>query len=135
MTEDSFKGFKPIAGPSGQPRFWLCVSKENKFDINKRYDPPEGYEWALSATWRAGNVTASQSQYNYYGQGGWNGYTFGGISRSSFIFQDTTTTTRYVSAGNYPCAETTGFGNNYDFAGIVVIKKGTWDSNLSQFKQ
>jgi len=136
MTADAFKGFKPIAGSSGQPRFWLCVSKENKFDPHKRYDPPEGYEWALSAMWCAANVTPSP-HLNYHGQGGWNQYSFGGIVRECFIFQDTTTTTRFVHAGDYPRSEPKGFGSgDYTvFGGIVVIKKGTWDSDRNQFKQ
>jgi len=57
-----------------------------------------------------------------------------------FLFKDSVTTSRMVHAGNY--ATMGGLqtwnpltaGSGYTFAGIVVIKKGTWDDSTKRFK-
>jgi len=134
MTEDKFKGFRPLASPSGHTRFWLCVSKENKFDSNKRYDPPDGYEWALTDMWNSNTIVASSSEFTYYNQGGWSYYTFGGVQREHFVFADSTTTKKCVNVGNYLSTSTAGWHTTDRFAGIVVIKKDSWDNARSQFK-
>jgi len=140
MTDDNYRGFRPLPSP-GQTRFWLCVSKDNHFDQKKRYDPPRGYEWAVTEMWNSSTVLSSSSDYNYYNQGGWSSYTFGGVVRHCFLFKDSVTAKRMIHAGNYatmgglqswdPLTSSSG----YNFAGIVVIKKGTWDASQKQFKQ
>jgi len=141
MTDDTFKGFRPLPSPSGQTRFWLCVSKANSFDQKKKYDPPRGYEWAVSEMWNSSSVLSSSSEYNYYNQGGWSSYTYGGVVRHCFLFKDSVTTKRMLHAGNY--ATMGGFqtwdpltsSSGYNFAGIIVIKKGSWDAIRKQFIQ
>jgi len=138
LTTDAFKGFRPLPSPAGTTRFWLCVSKSNAFDAKKKYDPPKGYEWALSETWNTSTVLASSSDYNYFSQGGWSSYVFEGISRQIFAFQDSLVTKRVVHAGNYPTMA--GFqtfdlsSSSTQFAGIVAIKKGSWNSTTKSFK-
>jgi len=36
MTEDTYKGFRPLPSPTGSTRFWLCVSKLNTFEAKKK---------------------------------------------------------------------------------------------------
>jgi len=140
QTDDHFKGFRPLASPSGTTRFWLCVSKENTFDQKKKYDPPKGYEWASSDMWNSNTVLSNHSEYNYYNQGGWSSYTWNGTLRHCFCFKDTVSSKRIIHAGNY--ATMGGFqtwdpvspSNSYYFAGIVVYKKGTYDHNRKMFK-
>jgi len=139
LTEDQFKGFKPVPSPSGQTRFWLCVSRETKFDPSKKYDPPEGYEWALSEMWNTSTVLSQGSEFNYYNLGGWSNYSFRGAERYHFIFKDSPTNTKYVHSGHYPTspyANQTGWAvTTIDrFAGIVAIKKDSWDNERKQFK-
>jgi len=136
LTSDSHKGFRALPSPSGTPRFWLCVSKLNVFDAKKKYDPPKGYEWAQSEMWNSATVLSSSSDYNYFNQGGWASYVWEGVSRQAFLFQDSPTTRRIVHAGNYPTMS--GFQitdiTSTPFAGIVVIKKGSWDATSKTFK-
>jgi len=137
LTEDTFKGFRPLTSPSGTPRFWLCVSKLNVFDAKKKYDPLRGYEWATSDMWNSSTVMSSSTEYNYYGMGGWSGYDFGGVSRNAFMFKDTVTAGRMVHAGQYVTMtglQTWTPTSGYNFAGIVAIKKGTWDDSTKRFK-
>jgi len=80
---------------------------------------------------------SSSSDYNYYQQGGWSSYDFKGVTRHCFYFQDTTTKRKMVHAGNYPTMggyQDWSEGASYLFAGIIVIKKGSWDSTARKFK-
>jgi len=138
LTEDTFKGFKPVSSPSGVTRFWLCVSKATSFDSKAKYDPPRGYVWATSEMWNSNTVFASNSDYNYYNQGGWSGYTFAGQTRYYFAFKDVVTTNRALHAGNYATMASYSTWNPIssptNFAGIVVIKVGSWDTVSKTFK-
>jgi len=136
-TTDSFKGFRALPGLNGKTRFWLCVSSKNQFDEKKKYGTPRGYEWAKSEMWHSGTVLSSNSDYNYYNQGGWNGYDWRSVSRHAFFFTDTLKTKKMIHAGNY--ASMGGFqdwntSSGYNFAGLVVIKKNSWEPRTRRFK-
>jgi len=136
-TTDSFKGFRALPGLNGKTRFWLCVSTRNIFEETKKYGVPRGYEWAKTEMWHSGTVLASNSDYNYYNQGGWSGYDWRSVSRHAFFFTDTLRTKKMIHAGNY--ASMGGFqdwntSSGYNFAGLVVIKKNSWDPKTRSFK-
>jgi len=140
LTDDAFRGFRALPSPSGVTRFWLCVSRENTFDQKKKYDPPKGYEWAVSDMWNSSTVLSSSSDYNYYNQGGWSSYTWGGVVRHCFCFKDSAITKRMLHAGNYPTMggfqtwDPTTPSSGYNFAGTVVYKKGSWNDSSKTFK-
>jgi len=136
-TSDSFKGFRALPGLNGKTRFWLCVSTRNQFDDKKKYGVPRGYEWAKCEMWNSTTVLSSNSDYNYYNQGGWNGYDWKGVTRHAFFFSDTLRVNKMIHAGNY--ASMGGFqdwntSSGYNFAGLVVIKKNSWDPKSRSFK-
>jgi len=139
LTEDAYKGFRPLPSPSGGTRFWLCVSRSNRYEQKKKLDPPRGYEWATTEMWNSSTVMSHSSDYNYYGQGGWSAYNYAGVDRYYFLFKDSETTKRVVHAGNYTTMDgqqtwdPVGSGGTM-FAGMVAIKKGTWDNSAKRFK-
>eukprot|EP00456_Euglypha_rotunda_P032463 TRINITY_DN2515_c0_g1_i3.p1 TRINITY_DN2515_c0_g1~~TRINITY_DN2515_c0_g1_i3.p1 ORF type:complete len:310 (+),score=51.50 TRINITY_DN2515_c0_g1_i3:128-931(+) len=134
-TSDWYKGLRALPSPSGTTRFWLAVSTRNTFEQGKNYGTPRGYEWAKTEMWNSSTVLSSSSEYNYYGQGGWSGYEWRNITRHCFLFCDSVKSKKFVHAGNY--ATMGGFQDwspSSPFAGLVLIKKGTWDPSGRRFK-
>ena len=82
-TTDGFGGFKKL---DYFPNVALAVSKAGKLEVGKVYEAPAGWHWGSTAEvaaimWHGGEqvrVSAPEKDY-YYDQGGWEGYTWGGV--------------------------------------------------------
>ncbi|CAM9518397.1 unnamed protein product, partial [Ectocarpus sp. 8 AP-2014] len=108
--------------------------QENKWDPDTRYDCPDGFHHASTAqgfalftgTHDDDREAASMEPTVYFGQCGWNGYTWGGRSRTYFRFSDSGRTGAYKHAGRRdsyrPGIDNEDIGDPAaGFAGIVCV--------------
>jgi hypothetical protein len=85
-TTDAFQGFRKL---THFPTVALAVSRSNVVVVGKAYDAPAGWHWATAAEVAAvPGWERKPGTYNYRDQGGWQGYTWEGLERSSFTFRE-----------------------------------------------
>ena len=101
-TTDGFQGFRKL---TNFPTVALAVSQSNELDEGKVYDAPEGWHWATAAEVKAvpGWGPKPGAPEYYVDQGGWDGYTWKGVRRITFLFRRASgdpaaDTTRYLHA-------------------------------------
>ena len=89
-TSDGFGGFKKL---HYFPNIALAVSKTGKMEAGTVYEAPGGWHWGSRAEVEAivgGGMMGREPAKQYYrDQGGWRGYTWGGVWRCYFLFSDT----------------------------------------------
>jgi hypothetical protein len=121
LTSDRCGGFRQSTYDNS---VYYAVSKSNIWDKTKDYSCPCGYHWATTAEGR--KVFKSNSNwsrtYVYQNQCGWSGYTYEGVNRHYFRFQDSATTNAYKHAGNRDEHQVQFTSSTSNFAGIVCIK-------------
>lgn len=106
--------------------YYFAVSQSSTRTAGDTYETPDGYRWATTAEGLAVFTSHNFSgNFVYWGQGGWNGYTYEGQGRYHFIFSDSDTTYRYKHAGNYDeyLLNTAGGPIVTNFAGLVLIRE------------
>jgi hypothetical protein len=121
LTTDSCGGFRQSTYDSS---VYYAVSYSSTWEKDRFYSCPTGHHWASTEEGRAifQNNNHWSGIYVYYSQCGWNGYTFGGVSRYYFRFRDSFTTDAYKHAGNYDEYQIQFYSGTAYFAGIVCIK-------------
>lgn len=125
LTTDAFGGLKQS---ESAPEYYFAVSKTNAIDIysGDTYETPEGYRIATSAEGVAAftsNQNAGAYNLTYHNQGGWNGYSWEGSTRTKFLFSDSLSTNLYKHTGNrddYKPQVTSHFTTQ--IAGFVLVK-------------
>ena len=114
------------------PNVALAVSKTGKLETGKVYEAPAGWHWGSRAEVVAimgGGEAARQPEKEYYfGQGGWDAYTWGGVERFCFVFSDSLQAGGYLftwdgegEITNYTAAGLVDTLPNRNFAGIVCV--------------
>jgi hypothetical protein len=92
---------------------------------DKKFDCPEGYKWASTQEYLdiVSTLPTGSYEHPYYGQGGWNGYSWNGKDRRSFVFSDTAVTKKWKHSGiATPVFERLNDDVVQYFAGIICIK-------------
>ena len=130
-TTDGFAGFKKL---HYFPNVALAVSKTDKLEVGKVYDAPAGWHWggrAEVAAIMGGGKWARQPLTAYYNdQGGWEGYTWGGVYRIHFVFSDSLQLGGSLAAGRgeglvnewaHPLDDLSRTLPDGHFAGIVCV--------------
>ena len=123
-TTDGFQGFRKL---THFPTVALAVSQSSTYVEGKAYDAPEGWHWATRAEVKAvpGWEPKVTWAYNYFNQGGWDGYDWQGVHRARFAFRlaqaPTADTSCSVNAGLCE-GEVGAVDPRVSFAGIVCIK-------------
>ena len=122
-TTDACGGLRPS---TWDPRFAFAVSKKNVWVKDFPYQCPAGYHWSTAAEFDTAFTTNSSTtdQRVYYGQCGWNAYTWNGLSRTHFRFADSKTNNRTIQANNYDIYKGSTSSSTSSFAGIVCKKDG-----------
>ncbi|CAM9224808.1 unnamed protein product, partial [Ectocarpus fasciculatus] len=123
---------------------FFAVSEENEWDPDIRYDCPDGFHHASTAqgfalftgTQDDDREAASMEPTVYFGQCGWDGYTWGERSRMYFRFSDSGRTGAYKHAGRRdsyrPGIDNDDMGDpTAGFAGIVCVDSEQAASHLS----
>lgn len=110
-------------------RVHFAVSLENTWDPERYYDCPAGFRWVSTEEGIALFPSAVDSggplTYTYYDQCGWNGFEWGGVSRSRFRFSDSATTGAVKSAAHSDDYHPDLGDFSLDaFAGIVCVTGG-----------
>jgi ELWxxDGT repeat protein len=98
-------------------------------DQTKLYDCPVGFRWASTAEGQLLFPSASDStpggQKTYFGECGWSGYLWGGVSRAKFRFSDSAVTGGSKNAGfSDPYRPDLLDFTTSEFAGIVCVIDG-----------
>ena len=100
-TTDGFQGFRKL---DHFPNVALAVSKAGKLEAGKVYEAPAGFHWGSRAEAAAimggGKEPRQPMKTHCRGQGGWGGYTWGGVARDFFVFSDSLQVGGYLHAGN-----------------------------------
>ncbi|KAF1313272.1 hypothetical protein FI667_g17529, partial [Globisporangium splendens] len=122
---DSYQSFRQSAFDS---RVFFAVSESNVWDPNQIYDCPLGYHWMTTAEasivfiGTVANDGHDNEPAVYFDQCGWDGYTWGGVTRMHFRFSDSRVSGAYKHAGYRDSYRLdTGFQTD-SFAGIVCYR-------------
>ena len=118
LTTDSFGGLKQSTASSD---IYFAVSKNTSWDSSDEYEMLDGYRWATSTEFFE-LIPTYINTYNYYDQGGWNGYTWEGKSRYYFQFADTYATHAGIWEGYQHDYSHGATSYSSGFAGFVLIK-------------
>eukprot|EP01051_Picozoa_sp_SAG22_P003623 SAG22_NODE_179_length_16124_cov_7.355445_4_plen_252_part_00 len=132
---DRFHGFREL---TAFPSLALAVSASDKYVPGQAYTPPYAYRLAKLEEVKCmmGDLVSEHTDDVYYaGRGGWSATTFGGVSRSYFLFADSADPEDgiggYISAEaregqintTRSPAELMDIVKKYNFAGFVCIRK------------
>ena len=83
-TTDGFQGFKKL---EYSPNVALAVSKTDKLELGKVYGAPAGWHWGswaeVAAAMGGGGGSRRPVKPYYKDQGGWNGWKWAGVVRTS----------------------------------------------------
>eukprot|EP01051_Picozoa_sp_SAG22_P002081 SAG22_NODE_88_length_21409_cov_11.207180_18_plen_202_part_00 len=130
-TTDGFGGFKVMHHFKNVA---LAVSKSDKLEVGKVYGAPAGWHWASRAEVEAimggGTEMREPAMLYYENQGGWSGFKWGGVMRSTFVFKDSLEVGGCILAGGEEGLVNTSFSAatlaqampNQLFAGIVCVR-------------
>ncbi|CAM9142464.1 unnamed protein product, partial [Choristocarpus tenellus] len=135
--QDECGGFRQS---SFEPRVFFakpCCNfslQDTKWEASRRFDCPDGYHWASSqegfnlfpGRQAENREMATMEPLVYFGQCGWDGYKWGGQSRTHFRFSDSQRTGAYKHAGHresYRPDKDVDLDNLaiLEFAGVVCV--------------
>ncbi|KDO24430.1 hypothetical protein SPRG_09820 [Saprolegnia parasitica CBS 223.65] len=108
------------------PNVLFVVTITSVWSPSRVYDCPIGYTWMTTADGiQVFNTSAGATEYVYWNECGWDGYTFLGATRQYFRFADSSATGGMKHAGrrvDYPVEYSMATEN---FAGIVCVASPT----------
>jgi len=120
-TSDNLGGLRCCTHDS---RVYFAVSKSSTWDRTNLYEIPPGYRWLSTSegTTIFNGSNRNGYHYTYHGQGGWNGYVWGGETKYYFRFSDSHVTDSYKHAGNPDYHAVQYSASTSNFAGLVLIR-------------
>jgi hypothetical protein len=123
LTTDNLGGLRQS---TTAPDYFFAVSKENVWDKSATYGNIDGYRIATTAEGQSVFYSLDHNGgWTYYGQGGWNGYTWEGKGRSTFRFADSVQTNAYKHAGHGDSFQIYYSEQTSSFAGFVMVRDET----------
>jgi hypothetical protein len=136
-TNDEFGGLKASRWIDN---LYLAVADNNVYSPQNEYEMLDGYRWANSSDFLGKEPTGAEYRaaggaYHYYGQGGWEGYSFEGKTRYYFLFSDSFGSGITIHSGmadNQVRYNTTLNDPLQSFAGFVLVKEASTATAVSE---